>query len=127
MICHTFANNFAGTYGNSGAHLNLKNEFWKQYEVYATKNNTLYDCLFSIDDVQKAILKLTTNKALGVNCLHPKHLIYAVNIIFNHLCFFNASIKHGCVPNSYSCSVIAPVVKDKLGDSSCCDNYTLIS
>ena len=78
-----------------------------------------------IDDVQKAILKLSKNKAPGVDCLYVEHLIYAVNVISNLLCLF--CIIHGYIPDSFTCSVIVSVFKDKLGDSSHCDNYRPIS
>ena len=122
-IYPAFANYFASNYVNSDAHLDLKNEFWKQYEVYATKNSTINDYLFSIDDVQKAILKLDKSTAPWVNCWHPEHLIYAVIVTSNHLCLlFNACIVYGCVLDPFTYFLVL-VVKDKLGDSNRCANY----
>ena len=84
--------------------------------------------MFTIADVEIAIRKLAKNKALGVDQVCPEHLIFAEKAVSKHLCIlFNACISHGCVPDSFTSSVIVPVVKDKLGDLTSCNNYRPIS
>ena len=127
-ICHTFANHFNNNFVDSGANKRLMNEFWQKYENYDYDSNNVNNNLFTVDGVEEAIHKLAKKKAPGVDHLYPEHLIYAVNNVAKHLLLlFNACIVHGCVPDSFTCSVIVPVIKDKMGDNSICTNYRPIA
>jgi hypothetical protein len=80
------------------------------------------------EEVLQAILHLTKLKAPGIDRITAEHLIYAAGSVAEPLCkLFNACIVHGCVPDSFTVSIIVPVEKDKLGDSSSFENYRPIS
>ena len=56
--------------------------------------------------------------------LQPEHALYAGNaLVYTLTYFFNLRIIHGFEPVSFSSSVIVPVVKDRNGDASKCNNY----
>ena len=61
---------------------------------------------------------------MGVDHFYSEHLMCAVNNVVKHLLMLPiACIVHNCVPDSFTCSVIDPVIKDNMGDGSICANY----
>ena len=85
------------------------------------------DCLFTYNEVYEAVRLLAKYKAPGKDNNCHEHLIYAAEIVCQPLSeLFKACIIHGCVPSSFTASIIVPIKKDKMGANSF-DNYRPIS
>ena len=85
-------------------------------------------CLFTPQDVKRAISLLKKGKAAGPDSISAEHLCYAHPSLVVLLTFcFNASLIHGYIPKSITMSAISPVIKDKAGDSSDKSNYRPIA
>ena len=103
----------------------------KIYEKYCTTynyNNAIESCLLDKYEVLAAVLHLAKQKAPGIEKLCAEHLIYTSNSVAQPLCeFFNACFVRGCVPDSFTTSIIVPVEKDKVSGASTFDNFRPIS
>jgi len=91
-----------------------------------------YECsksLLSVEEVDKVIsLNLKLRKALGVDNIVAKHIVYCHPAVVFHLTnLFNMMICHGYVPSQFRISVVVPIVKNKNGNISLLANYRPIS
>src|SRR5437867_345264 len=92
---------------------------FKDYSVFEDFNN-----LFTVENVENALLKLRRGKAAGVDRITTEHLIYAhpcLIVLLKKL--FNLMLKYGCVPKDFGKGLLIPLLKDSSGDTSLCDNY----
>ncbi|XDV38077.1 hypothetical protein PO909_007559 [Leuciscus waleckii] len=82
----------------------------------------------TIEEVTKAIRKLSMGKSCGLDQITAEHLKFASHrvVVLLALCF-TAMLTHGILPSSMLSVVLAPVVKDKTGKISSIDNYRLIA
>ena len=75
--------------------------------------------LIITDTIGEALLKLAKKKVQDIDYLYPEHLIHAVyNVTWHLLLIFNAWIVHGCVSDTFTCTVVFPVIKYKVSDLS---------
>ena len=79
-------------------------------------------------EVDKAINKLSNNKASGLDGITAEHLKYASarTSPLLRLCF-NGFMIHGVLPDSMLSVVLVPVIKDKAGKVGSLDNYRPIA
>src|SRR2546425_176287 len=110
------------TPNNESVHNAYKEEFlnnFKNYSIYEDHNN-----LFNIENVEKAILKLKKGKAAGQDNVAVEHLIYAHPCLIACIkLLFNLMIMYGFVPDEFGKGLLIPLLKDRNGDASQCDNY----
>jgi hypothetical protein len=128
-ICQGFAEQFKTNFVDSGDNIALKNKFLGMFENYCVSNiGITSDYMFHKNEVLMAILGLAKEKAPGIDNISAEHLLYAADVVSQPLCnLFNACIIHGCVPDSFTTSIIVPVEKDKLCGASSFDNYRPIA
>lgn len=119
------ADHFANTYehlfnsvGHSDADLiNVKNET----DQLCTVQNTPF---LSVNEIVKYISILKSYKCdgdIGFNSSHIINGTMKLNVILTSL--YNAMLVHGVSPDIMSRATIRPLVKDKLGDVNCRENY----
>ena len=83
---------------------------------------------FSPVDIFNALKNTKTGKACGVDGLAAEHFIYANKIIHVYLSLlFNCFISHSYLPRDFMKTAIAPIIKNKTGDSSDKNNYRPIA
>ena len=84
--------------------------------------------IFTADDIKIAIAKLEKGHASGSDGVFPEHVLYAGDALVYALTdLFNLSIIHSFMLLSFSSSVIMPVVKDRNGNASKCNNHRPVS
>ena len=79
---------------------------------------------FSPGHVENAVIDLKSGKSPGPDDISAEHLKFAhksISVILSLL--FNSMIIHGYLPQEFMSTTIIPIVKDKKGDLSNCDNY----
>ena len=80
------------------------------------------DCLFTLEDVSKAILSLKRQKSAGADLLLPEMFIEGVDILSPVLCkLFNHMFENGIYPDSWTKGIIVPVPKK--GNLNDVNNY----
>ena len=83
---------------------------------------------FSPNNVRDAIANLKNGKSAGHDNIQGEHLKFAHHTLSVYLSLlFNAIIAHNFMPQDFMLTVIIPVVKNKKGDLSDCDNYRPIA
>jgi len=84
--------------------------------------------LFSVDDVQTAILQQKSGKAVGPDGIHTEAYKFDGHRLTVYLTlFFNSCLRCGYLPKDLMCSVFPPLVKNKAGDLSDVNNYRAIA
>ena len=84
--------------------------------------------MFSVNDVRVAVAKLKKGKAPGCDRISLEHILYASDALVYALTYlFNVCIIHSFVLDSFSSSMILPVIKDKNGNAGKYSNYRPIS
>jgi hypothetical protein len=127
-ISQGFAEYFASNFYDSASNTFLKDRFCDAYKTYMNIPEVNRFSEFSVNEVRIALASLKKNKAPGLDKISPEMILYAGNNLSHCLSFlFNMCICHSFVPDSFSTSVIVPVVKDKNGKCDSFDNYRPIS
>lgn len=117
---------FAALY-NSHKVDNAKLKFESQLQASFLKVGVICP-FFDADDVSRAVMRLKRNKAAGLDGISAEAIIYGSDTLINQLCMLlNLCLLHGYLPEGFMASVIVPLVKNKNGDLSCCDNYRAIA
>ena len=93
--------------------------------IYLIKHESL---VFRKNDVAAGLKATKCGKACGVDGLTAEHFIHADESILSILSIlFNSFFIHVFFPESFMKSTIAPIVKNKTGDSSDTNNYRPIA
>ena len=101
----TFKSNFVDSLDNNEAVRNFYSKFDNSKQTEVT--------FFQVDELEKAVFKLSSSVALDCDELSSYHLKYAHPAIFTALILlFNSMIEFGVVPHNFGVSVITPVVKN---------------
>ena len=84
--------------------------------------------MFSVNDVRVAVAKLKKGKTPGCDRIFSEHILYAGDALVYALTdLFNIRIIHSFVTDSFSSSMIVPVIKDKNCNADKYSNYRPIS
>jgi len=84
--------------------------------------------LFDISGIEKSLSYLKPGKAGGYDWLTKENITYSHPMIMVHLkLLFSMICMHGFVPDAFGVGIIVPVLKDRLGDISCANNYRPIT
>jgi len=123
-IARTFKNFFSKTCtpNNVPKHEMHKQKFFAEFDKYSCYE----DCnnLFSVENIENALLRLKCGKAAGFDNLSAEHLIYAHPcLIISLKMLFNLMFMFGFVPDDFRNGVLIPLLKDVKEDASLCDNY----
>ena len=99
----------------------LKRFFNAAYTDLVERTHLSFYRLFTIDEVRHVVSWLKYDKAAGFDGVTPEMTNYAGESILVQLtCLFTLCLIHGFVsesfvPESFTKSIIVPVLKDKLG------------
>ena len=108
---------------NSSQDSSFKSEILAQVKKKCNSFN-ISECLFSQQDVRKAVHSLKKSKSAGLDSISAEHFINASERVIVLLClFFNSCIVHGYLPIHLMDTVLNPIVKDKKGDITDKHNY----
>ena len=74
--------------------------------------NDEFDRPISADEVLKAVKKIKTNKAYGMDCLLNEYFIETIDILLPFICdTFNAVLDSGVFPDSWRERIVIPLHK----------------
>ena len=128
-ICNGFKETFKGNFKNSDDCLRLKDQFLQCFDVYMqSEKDQSNDIVFTTEQVERAILRLSGGKAGGQDSLTAEHLQNAGGRLpYLSTVLYNKFLVHGFVPDSFGSLIIVPILK---GDVTKCDvfeGYRLVS
>ena len=89
-------------------------------------NTFLETCSITIQDMEKALNNLNSNKSPGPDNLHPKFLkLSSKSLAKPFTLLFNKTLSHGCIPDEWKIAEVRPIFKK--GDKSQPGNYRPVS
>ena len=93
-------------------------------KLTAADNSDVLSNQFDVVDIEKALEKLKTGKASGIDGIVKEHLVYShPSVVVYLMLLFNMMAIHGFVPDDFGTGVMVPIVKDTAGDITDVDNY----
>lgn len=112
-------------------------EMWKEHFQSLLNSSKLNvpDCTKELDtqdelsritpaEIKDAIGKLKMEKSTGSDNIYAEHCKYAdIKLHVLLAMFYNCMIVHDYLPHDFMTTIIVPIVKDKKGDLTSCDNY----
>ena len=97
-------------------------EFLREFATYSNDEN--YVNVFTVDNIENALLKIKKGKMPGLDNLSTEHLLFAHPILIVSLkMLFNLMYENGYVPDDFGRGLLIPLLKDSNGDVTHCDNY----
>jgi hypothetical protein len=108
--------------------LNTSKDFSKKESVLRNLADVGDADLFSTSDIKCIIKNLKKEKSPGLDNIYGEHFIYAHDKLSEIICIlFNTMLIHNHIPQKFMDTIIIPLIKDKKGDVSDCNNYRPIA
>ncbi len=123
-IANVFANKFEDLYQSVPTDADELNDISSMIKEHIVNEDSIVQCDFSVDDIDKAIKKLNRGKSDGDIGLYSDHIImctYRFKVLLTK--FINAMLVHGYNADNLLASVIASIPKCMRSSLSNSDNY----
>jgi len=128
-IADEFAKYFADVYYDSNNDVEGKCDFFNECkEMEMSADNHFDVSMINVELVDKCLRNIKKGKACGPDGLCCESLLFAhPKLIMLLSALFRSMAVHQYVPINFGKGIIVPLIKDKTGDVSSCNNYRAIT